>query len=132
DMPKLPLPEDYEVTSRLADWLELGVLSAPDGNASKGDLESALQSGGLKSPDEIEIICADVFTELRHRTVAAQRAYPFDIEGATLQMRGTLEPFAPYLFCLALSYFGHTQKKGSAIFPRRMFEDISAIAARNY
>jgi hypothetical protein len=131
-MPKLRLPEDYEVTGRLADWLELTALLAADENAAKGDLDSAFRVGGLKNQSDLDRVSTDVFTELRHRSSAARQGYPYIIEGASIQLKPDSKRYAPYLFCLVLSYFGHTQEKGSTIFPRRMFEDISALAAKNY
>jgi hypothetical protein len=130
---QLPLPKDSEDDPiKLADWLEIYALLSADLSSSRGDLESALQRTGSFLPVEIETICADVFSELRPRAIAAPRAYPFAVDGGLLSLKGKKVDFISYIFCLCLSYFGWQQTKGNKIFPRRMFEDLAALAAKNF
>ena len=58
----------------LADWLEIVALTAPDGDASAGDLDRPLRRLGTSSPEEL---IARVFTEIDRRVKAAGDAYPF-------------------------------------------------------
>lgn len=129
---QLPLPKDSDDPIRLADWLEIYALISADGNSSAGDLERALHRLGLDTSTDPNELCAEVFAELELRATAATRSYPFHIQGAVLSLRDQHERFAAYLFCLCLSYFGWQQKKGRTIFPRRMFEDLAALAAKNF
>ncbi len=130
----LSLPDSPTDTIKLADWLEIYSLLSPDGNSSRGDLESVLRTSGLFARDEseaIELKALEVFSELEDRTKAAKDAYPFKIEGSLLR---TLDwrKHPAYVFCLCLSYFGCREKKGSKAFPRRWFEHLSRDAAQQY
>ncbi len=130
----LSLPDSPTDKIRLADWLEIYALLSPDGNSSRGDLESALRTSGLFARDEseaIEIKALDVFSELEDRTKAAKDAYPFKIEGSLLR-KLDWRTHPAYVFCLCLSYFGCREKKGSKAFPRRWFEHLSRDAAQHY
>jgi hypothetical protein len=130
---QLPLPKYSEDDPiKLADWLEIYALLSADSSSSRGDLESALQRTGSFNPVDIETICADVFSELGPRSTAARRAYPFEVAGGLLSLKGERVDFISYIFCLCLSYFGWQQSKGKTIFPRRMFEDLAALAAKNF
>jgi hypothetical protein len=129
---QLPLPKDSDDPIRLADWLEVYALVSGDGNSSAGDLERAIHRPGLDTSRDPNELCAEVFAELELRATAARHSYPFQIQGAVVSLRGGDDLFAPYLFCLCLSYFGWQQKKASTVFPRRMFEDLAALAAKNF
>jgi len=129
---QLPLPKDSDDPIRLADWLEIYALVSGDGNSSAGDLERALHRPGLDISADPNELCAEVFTELELRATAARHSYPFETRGAVLSLRRKYEHCAAYVFCLCLSYFGWQQEKGKTIFPRRMFEDLAALAAKNY
>ncbi len=139
----LPLPATNPL--RLADWLELTALLAPDGNSSVGDLERALaasgvlQGGGPEDTDDLSgrdaasLKCLEVFRELEARDRAAAEAYAFQLDpkGVLLRRHETTH-FSAYVFCLCLSYTRFTHIPGSRTFPRRYFEDLACLAAQNY
>jgi hypothetical protein len=120
---------------RWADWLEISAAFNADGNSSRADLEGALRISPFfeKSGQEgIANRITEVFAELNERTQAAGTAYPFTLDRAVLQIKSDLCDFPAYFFCLCLSYCGWTQNKGSSVFPARMFEDLSCMAAQSY
>lgn len=130
----IPLPDAPTDKLKLADWIEIYALLSPDGNSSRGDLESALRTAGLFEPDGHEVIerkALEVFGELEDRAKAAKDAYPFKIDGSLLK-RLEWKEYPAYVFCLCLSYFGCKEKKGSKAFPRRWFEHLSRDAAQQY
>jgi len=132
-MPALPLPATDEI--KLSDWLEVYALVSPGGNSSFGDLERALgRAGVLESSDRgaMERKLADVSYEMQSRQRSASHGYPFAIRGGLVTLRGAREDFAAYVFCLCLSFLRVWQRRGSQVFPRRMFEELSCVAARNY
>jgi hypothetical protein len=130
---RFPLPKGREEDPlKLADWLEIYAMLSADGNSSQGDLESSLRLKGSLKPDDINVLCAEVFSEFEPRAIAAKNAYPFRVSGGVVSFDGTIEDSAAYIFCLCLSYFGSKLERGQTIFPRRMFEDLSALAARTY
>jgi hypothetical protein len=129
----LPFPETDELG--LADWLEVLTLSARDGNASSGDLERALQrSGALDNSDRnaIEEKCLQVFNELEKRAASAGDSYPFTLKWPVVEQRNSPEDHPAYIFCLCLSYNRWIKARSPKFDPRRMFEDLSYMAAKNY
>jgi len=136
-MPYLDLPDEPTNELKLADWLEIYALISADENPSKGDLEQALRTASVleaQGSDAIEAKCLEVFSELEHRSIAADDAYPFDIDGATLSVKPQREIYASYIFCLCLSYFrwDATRNKEINIDPWLLFEDLSCIAAAQF
>jgi hypothetical protein len=131
-MLQLPLPHDSDSPIKLADWLELYALISAGSSSSEGDLERALQRSGQYGSQRIDALCAEVASELGPRAIAARRAYPFSLHEGVVSLRGSKEDFISYVFCLCLSYFGDKQKKGDRIFPRRLFEDLAAHAAKSF
>ncbi len=130
----VPLPPDARNPIDLADWLELSVLEADDRNASTGDLTSALTilSGDIDS-DAAEELSLQVMREIEHRVKSAGEAYPFNIRDVRiLELKGGWTDYVAYVFCLCLSFFGWRPTKGASINPWYLFEDLSAIAAREY
>lgn len=134
----LPLPQTPVSAIKLADWLELGALVSSDTSSSAGDLERALRASGLLDSDEgradeaIEQKTLEVFAELDSRLVAAGPGYPFTIDRSILNLSEDWGAYLPYVFCLCLSYFGWRHPPGYTIFPTRIFEHLSTIAAKNY
>lgn len=131
----LPLPHRPTDELKLADWLELHALLSDDKNSSVGDLERALNRATVFNPENdiaLESKCVAVLNELQQRVKSADRAYPFVIDGTLLCLKSELESFIAYAFCLCLSYFGWENKKGRKLFPDRLFEELSCIAARNF
>ena len=137
----LPLPL---ATDRLkfADWIELTALLSADRNASTGDLSSALAAGSLVDQEgyedeaarreAIEMQVLDVFRELEARSVAAAEAYPFTLENTgVVTVNIGADQFSAYTFCLCLSYVPGKTKVGQ-LYPYRMFEELAAVAARNF
>ena len=131
-MLQLPLPDDSDNPIKLADWLELYALISADSSASEGNLERALQRSGQYKTERIDALCAEVVSELGPRATAARRAYPFSLYEGVLSLKGNKEDFITYIFCLCLSYFGDKHKKRDQVFPRRLFEDLAALAAKNF
>jgi hypothetical protein len=140
-MPRLGTPEDLTDTLVLADWLELTALASKEHAASFGSLERMLKRAGIyEKPDgrnieqdaRVEKACADVELEIRRRVKAAAAAYPFTMDSNRLLLRGAAADYPAYVFCLCLSWFGWTPRKGTKTFPRRMFEDLATHAAASY
>lgn len=126
----LGLPDDPTNPLKLADWLELTALIAPDGNASRGDLERSIRRASLnelRDDQAIELKTLEVFEEIEQRWKAAGLTYPFEIDYGTLQTRSVWRQIPVYTFCLCLSYFG---SKGPG--PRKLFELVSSVAAKAF
>lgn len=120
---------------RWADWLEISAAHNADGNSSRADLEGALRLSPFfeKSGQEgIAIRASEVFVELGERAQSAGDAYPFQLDRNVLQKKSDLRDYPAYFFCLVLSYCGWVRKKGDTVFPERMFEDLSCMAAESY
>jgi|ERR1700730_2187088 len=131
----LPLPEDPNDAMKLADWLELYALIAGDGNSSHGDLFTALKAASIIDPRRVEgeALPTAVFDELRHRARAADRGYPFEIEGSVLRAKNDWKEHESYIFCLCLSYFRWKGlKKGERLRPDRVFEALSTEVAKEF
>ena len=136
-MPELPLPDEATNELKLADWLEIYALLSPDENSSRGDLDRALRLSSVlesRGMGAIEAKCVTVFSELEDRARAAEDAYPFTINGATLQLKPGKDTYAAYLFCLCLSYFRWSTLRSREIDinPWLLFEELCAIAAAQY
>jgi len=113
----------------LADWLELMALTAPDGDASAGDLERPLRRLGNQSP---ELLIARVFTEIDRRVTATEDAYPFTRGDGSISRRGAATDYLPYVFCLLLSYFKWKAKAKVLHNPWLLFEELAHVAAGEY
>jgi hypothetical protein len=132
----IPLPTASPTDRiKLADWLELRALSAPDGGSSSGDLETVLNRAGIldgNGRDAIQQKVLEVFDELEDRAKAGQSGYPFKVNVPSLQLTEDWREHPAYVFCLCLSYFDFKQKKGSKDQPRRWFEHLSRDAVKHY
>ncbi len=125
------LPDDLDNAILLADWLELSAMEADDGNASAGDLTSALQMASTSGSQEQVVL--EAMRELEYRQGATLEAYPFEvIHSSVLQYSTDWHTCVPYVFCLCLSYFARMQESGRALIARKLFEDLSAVAAEQY
>jgi len=136
-MPTLPVPPNDEL--KLADWLEILALISDDQRASLGDLERALRRSSVletgddqRTQEAIGEKSVQVVSELRARARSAKEAYPFALDGSTVRVIGTTDRWAPYLFCLCLSAIGASQPRSQQLFPRRLFEHLSRVAAAAY
>jgi hypothetical protein len=113
----------------LADWLEITALTAPDGDASAGDLERPLRRLSESNP---EPLVARVFTEIDRRVKAAGDAYPFVRSNGVIARKSNVTDYLPYVFCLLLSYFKWKARKGVTHNPWLLFEEVAHVAAREY
>jgi len=127
----LPLPDRPTDALRLADWLELRALLAGDSNSSMGDLERTLARAGHfeDQPDAMDSKLADVSKELAMRSACAGAGYPFTIHDGIVEVQDWWR-HSSYVFCLCLSYVSWRQPAGARTFPARIFETLSAEAAR--
>jgi len=117
----------------LADWCELSALLADDRAFSFGDLERALNRAAVfRNQEDVEQKLAEVAFELESRVMAAGDGYAFTFDGYNIELRPAEDDYYPYLFCLCLSYFGWEQPAGAGVFPARMFERLSSVAARRF
>jgi hypothetical protein len=129
----LPLPSQPTDIVKLADWLELSALLSPDFNSSRGDLESALVAGAIfdDRPDDQEAALVNVFAEIARRAQFVA-AYPFLVKAGVLTCAEPWDDKSSYVFCLCLSYKGAANIKGAKIYPRRIFELLSAQAVEKF
>ncbi|MFH1647521.1 MAG: hypothetical protein ABID71_07560 [Chloroflexota bacterium] len=130
----IPLPKTPTDTIKLCDWLEIGALLADDSSASSGDLKAVLRRAGIYDAggeNALDLKVLDVFHEFEQRETAAGGFYPFKLRGGLLTV-DNWPSRVPYVFCLCLSYFGWKNKIGNVTYPRRLFEDLSCDAAKNY
>jgi hypothetical protein len=125
------IPQTLDDPLKWADWLEIYALEKTDKSASIGDLERELNQNSFDA-DDSQKCCADVSTELGSRSKNAARGYPFTFNGSLLKQKDDLTKHIPYIFCLFLSYFDGAKKKHKGIYPDRIFEHVSRIAAQNY
>lgn len=120
---------------KLADWLEFLALVSPDGNASFIDLERAVRREGIAGLDDdeaVEEVIQEVANEIDQRALSAQEAYPFQVESRSILLKGSKDRFVPYVFCLCISALKSDKELDKNPYPRRMFERLSCVAARNY
>ncbi len=113
----------------LADWLEIVALTAPDGDASAGDLDPPLRRLGTNNPEQL---IGRVFTEIDRRAKAAGDAYPFAPGNGVVTRKTNAADYVPYVFCLLLSYFKWKARKNAAHNPWLLFEEMAHVAAREY
>ena len=132
----IPLPSQPTDVLRLADWMELSALIAPDGDSSRDDLDSALRLAAIYPPhtedDEITALALAVFNELESRKKAAVDGYPFEIILPYIKLKKDWKRAPAYVFCLCLSYYGDPDNPKRKTFPRRLFEHISRDAVLCY
>jgi hypothetical protein len=125
------IPQTLDDPLKWADWLEIYALEDKDQSSSISDLERVLNQNSVEK-EEREACCAAVGTELGARSKGAADGYPFTFNGSLLKQKDDLTKHIPYVFCLYLSYFDGAKKKHKNIYPDRIFEHVSRIAAQNY
>jgi hypothetical protein len=133
-MPGVAVPQSDDPL-RWADWLEISAAINADGNSSRADLEGCLRMGPFfdsAGQEGVTRRSLEVFLELNERAKAAGDAYPFSVEENIVQLRSSIDRFPAYFFCLCLSYCGWKQTKSGSVFPARMFEDLSCMAAESF
>lgn len=128
------------IPSKLADWMEINALLDPDGSTAAEDLLSPLRAQSEIEEDQIgdseaEILVTDIFSELRRRTIAAGKGYPFDLAGEKINKKNEHMNSLPYVFCLLISFFGvqnvqyYSSWKSNET--TKKFEELSALAVRS-
>jgi hypothetical protein len=122
-------PEDVANPISLADWLEIMALTAPDGDASAGDMGPPLRRLGARDP---ESLIGQAFTEIDRRVKAAGEAYPFVRNDNVITRKSNASDYVSYVFCLLLSYFKWKARKNAPHNPWLMFEEMAHVAAREY
>lgn len=83
---------------------------------------------------QMESIIATVIGELAERSTLAGDAYPFRLNGSSVERknRSRGRRYSTYAFCLLLSYIPWGKRKVKGHFPERTFEEISCLAAERY
>lgn len=131
----LSLPSPAADRLKLADWLESLAIVSADANASFVDLERALRRERIPGSDTdegVELLVQEVANEIDLRATAANSAYPFDVHQRGIALRGPIGDYVPYIFCLKVSTLNTDRALDTKPYPRRMFERLSCVAARNY
>ena len=130
----LGLPFPSTDIHALADWVEVSCIFSTGGRCSLGDLSRQLKQSSVLEDENLDSdsLEADVVNELLNRANAASDSYPFTVDGSKVLLKSDFEDFLPYTFCLCLSYFGDNRRIGVRLFPRRLFEAISCLAAGSY
>lgn len=124
-------PPDPTDCLRLADWMEVETLVAPQRSASRTEVLSLLRIGAVGDQTDEDRIILDAFGELERRSIAADSSYPFIVDGSLLTLRSdNWRNYAAYVFCLLVSYKG--VQEASGLNPKRLFEEIASIAAQRY
>lgn len=138
-VPLLGEPADLTNPIAVADWLEIKCLRASDQNISRGDLERLLKRASVfdgQNADEdaqIDGYCLTVFEELEFRAASLGDFYPFELKSSLLSRRKRYcSPYASYLFCLCLSYFGDRATSAKNLNPRLLFEELCAAASEGF
>jgi hypothetical protein len=127
-----PLPASFTIVD-LADWMEMSALQAADKNSSGGDLAAAVGRSAVIDDEKIDALISATLGELAFRVQAAGGGYPFNFNGAVLELHPSAwRHRSTYLLCLSLTRFGFPTNKGRTVFPERMFEEVSAAAAASY
>ncbi len=142
------IPDPTEHVTKLADWIELEVLSAPDGCVGFGtlvsaaDLEIEEQEADIADEDlRQEGLVVAVQAEIAARRKVIGDDYPFilDDSGATLQLATQITAVgAIYLFCLFLSHAFDRTIVPEDLAPditndvRDMFQVCATVAAAGY
>ena len=126
----------------LADWMEVCALTDRDGRCSVEDLVSALRTTGSidaidDDPDadsgseETQSIAESAFGLIAQRSASIQaKKYPFELVNMRIEVTDGGRQ-STYAFLVLSSYLGG-QTGSSLSSYTRLFEDISAQAARNY
>jgi hypothetical protein len=148
----LSAPIATAAPEELADWLELKALASADLNSSMTDLSRELQRNGTveEADGDSEDDDADCDNDLdektssralavaeaafalieeRQRSCSVDGAYPFDVEGRSIQLRDGADESA-YVFMLLLSNYGHARNAPKA--GAKLFEHLCALAAKNF
>ena len=98
-------PPDPTDCLRLADWMEVETLVAPQRSASRTEVLSLLRIGAVGDQTDEDRIILDAFGELERRSIAADSSYPFIVDGSLLTLRSdNWRNDAAYVFCLLVSY----------------------------
>lgn len=144
----LSIPDRTAHVTKLADWLELSCLRAPDGRIGFGTLISASDLSTEEQPEDIseedewqDDLVVSVQAEIDDRRKQIGDVYPFfiDAKGESMQLQAELSlGGAVYLFCLFLSHAYDRTIIPEAIAPhidhdaRDLFQVCATVAAAGY
>lgn len=129
-MQTVSMPDDPRDPAALADWLELSALAAADKDASTGDLERELDRLNVSGRDQL---LSSVLIEIDKRERGTgQDAYPFERGDTSIEVKANPHEFPAYMFCLALSYLGWTNRPRAPHNPWLLFEELACHAAKSY
>lgn len=143
-----PVPAANDDRVDLADWIELEAIQSQDGASSFVEFARQIHMGGstdamdedLDEPDradaggeESEQVATDAWAEIerRHKACGGDDGfYPFHVRANFIELKDGWKD-SVYIFQLLLKEFGlRAGPKGT--FPERLFEHVSAQAAKNY
>lgn len=144
----LSIPDRTVHRTKLADWVELNCLRAPDGRIGFGTLISASDLSTEEQPEDIseedewqEGLVISVQTEINERRKNVGADYPFSVDERGEYMQVVDEPTlggAIYLFCLFLSHAYDRTIIPETLAPaidnrtRDLFQVCATVAAAGY
>jgi hypothetical protein len=142
------VPDETVHRSKVADWLELKAITAPDGIVGFGTLVSAValaenEQGTDIGDEDIEedqlILCAQGEIARRLKNVGDDYPFRIDEKGRSLQLVAKItEVGAVYLFCLFLSHASDRTIVPRKLAPvvtnktRDLFQACATLAAGGY
>ncbi len=144
----LSIPDGNAHKTKLADWLELSCVCAPDGRTGFGTLVSAADMSREEQPEDItdddlweDAIVISAQNEIGNRLKCIGDDYPFRIDdrGDYIQMvQNVTDAGAVYLFCLFLSHANDRTIIPESLAPqidnaaRDLFQACATVAAAGY
>jgi hypothetical protein len=142
------IPDKTVHVTKLADWLELNVLSSPDGQLGFGTLISAADMSKEGQPEDIaeedtsdETLVLSAQAEIRHRRKLIGHDYPFRIaeNGQSMHVVAKVsDTGAAYLLCLFLSHANDITIVPAKLAPnvtdnvRSLFQACATVAAGGF
>jgi hypothetical protein len=144
----IPVPAANADRVDLADWIELEALQSAGGASSFVEFARQIHMTGstdamdehLDEPDpadaggeQSERVALDAWAEIERRSRACGGEggfYPFRVTANSIVRKEDWED-SPYVFQLLLKQFGH-RAGPQGTYPERLFEGLSAVAAKNY
>ncbi|NOX57134.1 MAG: hypothetical protein GXP27_22415 [Planctomycetes bacterium] len=144
----IPVPAANDDRVELADWIELEAVQSQDGASSFMEFARQIHMTGStdamgEEPNELdrldpggeqsEQVATDAWAEIerRHKACGGDSGfYPFNVTARSIVLRHDWDN-SPYIFQLLLKQFG-LRAGPEGTFPERLFEHLSALAAKNY
>lgn len=101
----IPLPGDATRPVKLADWVEMSVLTQKDQTVSRADIMTSLES--YQTKEEVEDIIDKIWAEIELRQLYLEEQYPFELKNREILIwRNGSSMNWSYIFCLFISYVG--------------------------